>query len=549
MSVTLRQARLGLGEWRWPQTLRDFRNSKLQNFDKTETYGGSAIGNVAAVFCSRNSGAIGVGEMILFYNPKATRPRNRRFPLSILSLAAVVEGKEEYEIVDGNLDPHPTETLLAFLKGHRVDLLAVTVMPGPQTVGAVASCREIRSRFPELPIVWGGYFASNYTATALNANYVDYAVRGQGEQTFLELLEVIRGQRDAKDVAGLSFKMPDGTVRNNPERPMRGLDDFPSYPYHRLPAEQYLLPTFLGRRTAVHQASLGCPYRCNFCGVVTFSGSRQKMESPSRTEGMLRHLVKAYGVDAVQFYDNNFFLREDHTRELAERLTPLNLRWWCEGRADIMMKYSDATLKALRRAGCTMIFFGAESGSNAILKQMNKDLRAEDTLALASRIRRFGIIPEFSIIFGNPKDPEGDTRDCIGFIRQLKRLNPDAEIIVEHYTPVPQRARMYGEVEDKVQFPTTPDEWATDPWQRFATQKDPQTPWLRPTTKQLIDNFELVVSSRWPTVQDIRLPNWGRLALKALSSWRYRLGVYGAPLELKWMQQVIELRKPKAESL
>jgi hypothetical protein len=50
-------------------------------------------------------------------------------------------------------------------------------------------------------------------------------------------------------------------------------------------------------------------------------------------------------------------------------------------------------------------------------------------------------------------------------------------------------------------------------------------------------------------VQDIRLPNWGRLALKALSSWRYKLGVYTTPLELKWMQQVIELRKPKAESL
>jgi radical SAM superfamily enzyme YgiQ (UPF0313 family) len=180
---------------------------------------------------------------------------------------------------------------------------------------------------------------------------------------------------------------------------------------------------------------------------------------------------------------------------------------------------------------------------------MNKDLCAEDTLALASRIRRFGIIPEFSIIFGNPKDPEGDTRDCIKFIRQLKRLNPDSEIIVEHYTPVPQRARMYGDIGDQFQFPTTPDEWATDTWQRFATQKDPQTPWLRPRTKQLIDNFELVVSSRWPTVQDIRLPNWGRLALQALSSWRYRLGVYTAPQELKWAQQFIDLRKPKTESL
>jgi radical SAM superfamily enzyme YgiQ (UPF0313 family) len=330
---------------------------------------------------------------------------------------------------------------------------------------------------------------------------------------------------------------------------MRSPGEFPWYPYHAVPVEQYLLPTFLGKRTAVHQASIGCPYRCNFCGVVTFSGSREKMEPPERTERMLRHLGERYGADAVQFYDNNFFLREDHSRELADRLAPLNMKWWCEGRIDILMKYSDSTLAAIRRAGCTMIFFGAESGSNENLKEMNKDLCAEDTLALASRIRSFGIIPEFSIIFGNPKDPEGDTRDCIKFIRQLKRLNPDAEIIVEHYTPVPQRARMYGNVEDKVQFPTTPDEWATDHWQRFATQKDPQTPWLRPRTKQLIDNFELVVSSRWPTVQDLRLPRWGRLALQALSSWRYQWGVYTAPLELKWAQQFIALRKPKEESL
>jgi anaerobic magnesium-protoporphyrin IX monomethyl ester cyclase len=487
--------------------------------------------------------------MIVFYNPKATKPRNRRLPLSILAIAAVLEGKEEYAIVDGNIDPRPTESLLALIRERSVELLAVTVMPGPQTVGAVASCREVRASLPDLPIVWGGYFATNYTAATLNAGYVDYAVRGQGEQTFIELLEAIRGHRDLKTVNGLSYKDADGTVRHNPERPMRSLDDFPWYPYRSLPVENYLLPTFLGRRTAVHQASIGCPYRCNFCGVVNFSGSREKMESPARTEGILRHLAQNYGVDAIQFYDNNFFLREDHTRELADRMAPLKMRWWCEGRADIMMKYSDATFEAIRRAGCTMIFFGAESGSNENLKEMNKDLCAEDTLALASRIRRFDIIPEFSIIFGNPKDPEGDTRDCIKFIRQLKRLNPDSEIIVEHYTPVPQRTRMYGGIEDKFQFPATPDEWATDSWQRFATQKDPQTPWLRPRTKQLIDNFELVVSSRWPTVQDIRLPSWGRVALQTLSSWRYRLGFYAAPLELKWTQQFIDLRKPKAESL
>src|SRR6266496_1867271 len=119
--------------------------------------------------------------MIVLYNPKATKFRNRRFPLSILAIAAVLEGREEFAIVDGNLDPHPTETLLTLLRENPVELLAVTVMPGPQTVGAVASCREVRRLFPAVPIVWGGYFASNYTQAALNASYVDFAVRGQGE--------------------------------------------------------------------------------------------------------------------------------------------------------------------------------------------------------------------------------------------------------------------------------------------------------------------------------------------------------------------------------
>jgi radical SAM superfamily enzyme YgiQ (UPF0313 family) len=487
--------------------------------------------------------------MIILYNPKATKYRSRRFPLSILSIAAVLEGREEYAIVDGNLDPHPTETLLGLMREKPVELLAVTVMPGPQTVSAVASCREVRERYPEIPIVWGGYFPSNYTEAALNAPYVDFAVRGQGEDTFLELLKALREQNDWKEIRGLSYKDPDGTHRHNPERPLKSLSDFPWYPYHRIPAERYLLPTFLGRRTAVHQASIGCPYRCNFCGVVNFSGSREKMEAPVRTEAILRHLAAKYGVDAVQFYDNNFFLREDHARELVDRMAPLAMRWWCEARADIMMRYSDATWESIRRSGCAMIFFGVESGSNETLNEMHKDLRVEDTLALASRIRRFGIIPEFSIIFGNPRDPEGDTRDCFQFVRKLKKLNPDAEIVVEHYTPVPQRERMYGNVEDQMHFPTTPDEWATERWQRFATQKDPSTPWLRPRTKKRVDNFELVVSSRWPTVQDIRLPHWGRWALKNLSRWRYGLGVYSAPWELKWAQRMINLRKPKAESL
>jgi radical SAM superfamily enzyme YgiQ (UPF0313 family) len=485
--------------------------------------------------------------MIILYNPRATRRRNLRFPLSVLSIAAMLDGREDYAIVDGNLDPNPQGTIVALMHQRPVELLAVSVMPGPQTKSAVETLPAIRARFPNLPMVWGGYFPTNYTEAALNAPYVDFAVRGQGEETFRELLDAIRENRPPNGILGLSYRDRDGRHVHNADRPIKNPDAFPWFPYERLPVAKYLLPTYLGKRTAVHQASMGCPYRCNFCGVVTFSGSQEKQEPPERTAAMLAHLKKNYGADAVQFYDNNFFLREDKARELAERITPLRMRWWCEGRVDALLRYSDATLEALRRAGCTMIYVGAESGSDWALREMKKQLKVEQTLEFASRIRRFGIVAEFSFVVGNPRDPERDTQECLRFIRKIKRLNPESEIIINTYTPVPQREAMYGNVE--VQFPTTPEEWATDRWQRFTTQKDPSAPWLKARTKRRIDDFDVVVTSRWPTIQDIRLPNWGRRLLKLLSDWRYRLKIYSHPFELKWVRQYFALRNPKEESL
>jgi anaerobic magnesium-protoporphyrin IX monomethyl ester cyclase len=108
---------------------------------------------------------------------------------------------------------------------------------------------------------------------------------------------------------------------------------------------------------------------------------------------------------------------------------------------------------------------------------------------------------------------------------------------------------MYGNVEDQIQFPTTVEEWASDRWLNFTLRKDPSVSWLPRRIQQKIDNFELVLNSRWPTVQDMRLPAWGRTLLKILSAWRYRFGIYTHPFELDWVQRLIDLRKPKAESL
>jgi anaerobic magnesium-protoporphyrin IX monomethyl ester cyclase len=120
---------------------------------------------------------------------------------------------------------------------------------------------------------------------------------------------------------------------------------------------------------------------------------------------------------------------------------------------------------------------------------------------------------------------------------------------VQHYIPTPHPDGMYGEIDGKIQFPTTPEEWASERWYNFTTRQDPRLPWLPTGVKRLIDNFELVINSRWPTAQDIYLPAWGRIMLQTLSSWRYAFGLYGFPFELEWARKMVALRKPRWESL
>jgi anaerobic magnesium-protoporphyrin IX monomethyl ester cyclase len=180
---------------------------------------------------------------------------------------------------------------------------------------------------------------------------------------------------------------------------------------------------------------------------------------------------------------------------------------------------------------------------------MQKGITTEETVTMAHRTRQFGIIPEFSFVIGNPGDPERDTRETVSFIRKLKRINPDSEIIMQHYTPTPQPGNMYGDVDSQITFPDSPAGWASKEWLDYTLRIDTHAPWLKTRTKKLIDNFETVVASRWPTVQDIRAPQWSRALLKVLSWWRYALRVYSFPLELQWANSFINLRKPKRESL
>ncbi|HEX3665300.1 MAG TPA: radical SAM protein [Rhizomicrobium sp.] len=477
--------------------------------------------------------------MIILVNPHVTRPANSRFPLSVMSIGAFLPEDEEWTIVDGNMPGvdvvSQISSRIAATAGtaNRVKAVGFSVMPGPQLVSAVGITKEIKTRHRDIPVVWGGNFGSLYPQSVLNAPYVDWLIRGQGEHTFRELLDVLRGARDPKNVAGLSFRNADGIHHLGMERKWAGPDDLPAPPYHRIPVQDYLRPTFLGNRSGVYQASIGCPYACNFCGVISVYGRREKVQNPARTADHLGFLAREHGMDSLHFYDNNFFLNDAHAREIADSLQPLNLRWWCEGRVDAVLRFSDDTWRRLKRAGLTMMFFGAESGSNEVLQKMKKGITTEQVLEAAARTREHGIIPEFSFVFGDPDEPEREIDNTLQFVRRLKVVNPAMELIAYFYTPTPQRLDTYGNVDPLAGTPETLEEWITPRWVGWMTHHDPELPWLDRRLKARVEDFELVLKSRFPSVHDRHTRGWGKAAGRWLAESRWRRGHYDDPRLLR----------------
>lgn len=472
--------------------------------------------------------------MILFVNPRATKPGFRRFPLSVMAVGAALPEGTSWDIVDGNrpyddvFDVIVARVDAAAASGDAVQALAFTVMPGPQLAAAVPLTKRLRARFPRLPIVWGGNFPSLYPKPCVNAPFVDWVVRGQGERTFVELLDVLGGRRDPATVAGLAYR-DGGAVRLNPERAWVGPDDLPAPPYERIDVDDYLEKTFLGRRTGVYQASIGCPYTCNFCGVIAVFGSLEKFQDPARTEEHLRFLVSRHGMDGVHFYDNNFFMAEAHGREVCERIAPLGLRWWCEARIDVLLRFSSDTWRAMTRSGLAMVYFGAESGSDETLRKMDKKLTTAQTLEVAKRCREFGVVPEFSFMLGGPEEPEADIDATLGFIRKLKGVNPEAEIIFYFYTPTPQRRGTYGGVDPLEGTPEALEDWATPEWVDWMTHEKPDVPWMTPRLRAKVENFELVLKSRFPSLHDVKTREWGKRLAARLARRRWEAGDFDDP--------------------
>jgi anaerobic magnesium-protoporphyrin IX monomethyl ester cyclase len=494
---------------------------------------------------------------VILFNPRSAGAKHR-IPNSILQVGASIQGKYDYVFVDGNLEADPWPVIKQYLETGEFKFFGCTVMPGPQLKQAIPLSKKIREEFPGVINIWGGYFASNQYKSVIQSGFVDYVIYGPGDVAFPQLLDALTQKTSLHEIQNLVFRENNIIVKTE-KAALPDQDKLPQLPYEHLarfyPLNRYLGKTFLGKRTAAYHASMGCPFTCSFCAVVPIYNARWKGKSAALIYSDIKYLKEKYGADAIEFHDNNFFVSEKRTADFAKLIKNENMSWWGEGRIDTIDKYSDESLSLMAEAGCKMIFFGAETSNDELLKKMDKG--GTQTTAqmkrFAARMKKFNIVPEYSFVLGFPGENPDKVMDQIdqdiAYIKEIKEINPATEIIIYVYSPVPTEG---SELFDLVtatgfRFPEQLEDWLKPAWQNFDLRKNPLTPWLTPAMINKITGFETVLNARFPTISDFRLTPAKRMLIKNLSAIRYKSNLFKFPYELKALQKLWHYRQPEIE--
>jgi radical SAM superfamily enzyme YgiQ (UPF0313 family) len=494
---------------------------------------------------------------VLLFNPLSAVAKYR-IPNSILNIAASIEGLFEWVIIDGNLELDAYARIASYLKTGAFRYIGFTVMPGPQLKQAVPLSKKIKEAFPHTRMIWGGYFPTNQFKVVLESGYVDFVINGPGDRAFPALIDALEHGRPFDNIRNLIF-MRDGKTVKTVKEELIEQDTLPALPYNKLDTfyavGKYLGRTYLGRKTMAYHSSIGCPFTCSFCAVVPTYEARWKAKSASHVYQDIKYVKEKWGADAIEFHDNNFFVSEKRTVDFSKLIRPEKMQWWGMARIDTMDRFKDESLELIREAGCKIIFFGAESGNDEVLKQLDKGgtQTGEQIARFAERLKKFDIIPEYSFVLGTPAPTPAQVMKQIefdiDFIKRIKSVNAKTEIVLYTYSPVPtEGSELYNQVlASGFEYPKTLEDWVTPQWERFDLRKNPLTPWLTPEMIDKIRNFETVLNGYYPTVSDIRLNDLKRKIIQWISGLRYKTNFYKYPYEIKLLHRIWKYRQPEIQ--
>lgn len=343
-------------------------------------------------------------------------------PVSLVYLAAYIEQQGyQVEIFDGQVEEMTEATVRARVQQTQPGIVGITCMT-PMAAEAHRTAQIIKSVDPEILVVMGGIHPTILPAETMNDQAVDVVVRGEGEHTFHELITAWEQKQPLTGIAGLTYRA-DGKVVHAPDRAL--LEDLDSLPlpalhlisidkYHQIPDATFALPL----RGII--TSRGCPFKCVFCSARQTSGFKYRYRSPDNVLEEVAILVNRYGARQLAVLDDNFVVNRERTTGICEGLLKRNyqkrLVFTCAARAD---QVDVQLLKLMRRAGCKLVSFGVETGSQRLLDLIQKELTLEQISSAVKAAKQAGLLVRGTLMLGLPTESYEDSVATIEFAKSL----------------------------------------------------------------------------------------------------------------------------------
>lgn len=347
-------------------------------------------------------------------------------PLGVLYLASVLE-KNNFQV--GIIDAHLEKLLYSNLAQKAKEL-------SPSIIGisfctdnryqAFETVTNLKKELPDIPIVAGGPHPSLATEDTLeNVDDIDFIVRGEGEISFLELVNTIISGGKTEDTQGISYKKKGNIIHNPAHKFINNLDDIPFPARHLIPWKKYNftmeVPGNGSLRGGTMLASRGCPFTCNFCASSKMWGRKIRTRSPANIIEEIHVLKEKYNVQALWFLDDVFATNKQHAIDLCNTMAEakINLPWLCEIRVDVA---DFSLLETMKNAGCFCVGFGVESGSQRILdKVVHKKISIEKVKTVKDWCKELNLISNPFFIYSHPEETEEDLKMTMNLIKTWPR--------------------------------------------------------------------------------------------------------------------------------
>jgi len=321
----------------------------------------------------------------------------------------------------------------------------------------VAACRKASAA----PIVLGGAGYSIYPESALAYTAADMGIQGEGEAAFLALLHRIDTSADLSGLPGLYLK---AKGLQGKRRFIRDLDVYP------VPGPELMhVPEAVREKIWLpFQTRRGCGLKCSYCSTPAIEGGTVRPRSPKEAVKALSCWAAA-GFSNVYFVDNTFNLPPAYAEALCEAIgaAGLKITWRC-----ILYpgKVTPSLVEAMKAAGCTEVSLGFESGSDTILRWMNKRFEKEDIRKTSRLLSDAGIRQMGFLLLGGPAETKATVSESLSFVDSLPldALKITLGIRIYPNTALARQAVEEGGItaDDDLLFPVFYLKKELDPWLR-----------------------------------------------------------------------------------